>query len=187
MTSVQMLPLAENASSENFNSINTTKSFRNMNAVVNNLTFAGLGSNQRTDRNVFGRVPGDSKNINGSPQVIGGLQRGVSSMSISFSSPVSAFGAVFKDFAESETVLIEIAHTNNNNNSFDAVGPDNVATARFLGWTSAVPFLSMSFSLGGGNTEGFGMDDAIYAFAIIVGNETDVGFATRRRRRRSAR
>lgn len=167
VASVQMLPLTANASSENFNSITISKSFRIMSVVVNNLTFTGLGTNQRTDRNLFDTIIGDSKNINSSPQVVGGLQRGVSSMSISFSSPVSAFGAVFKDFAESEMVLLEFVHTNDNNNSTQAVGPDSVTTARFLGWTSTVPFLSLTFSVGGGDTEGFGMDDAIYAFAIL--------------------
>lgn len=172
--SLQMLG-AEPESSENFNSVTTTRVFRTVPVVVNNLTFVGTGSGQQTFRNQIWTEGSGSKNVDGTSQVVGGLVFGTASFAIKFSRPVSGFGATFADFTEGESVRVTFELAVGNSSQITETKSSANPTVRFLGWTSTVPFDSMSFSCQSpSGTEGFGMDNAIFAFAMapVAANTT---------------
>lgn len=153
-------------SNESFNSVTGVQSFRAVRVVVNDLTFEGMGSRQSTARNLIS-TDTSQRNVNGSPQVVGGLERDGSSFTVFFKAPVLGFGATFADFAEGEPVFLafELAV---GNSSGTVTEPVASAGIRFVGWVLTEPFVSVSFSLLVTGSEGFGMDNVLYAIAPAV-------------------
>ena len=182
-------------SGQDFNGFATDATFQNVPLKVGDFTIVGTGTAQ-LNRNFVDVSPflfSTHGTGDGSPFAdILVAAAGGADVTLSFLSPILAWGADFGDLSQGN-----VQRTSINFGGMTLVPTSTSQTAvRFFGFVSSTPFSSLTFSSTGTN-DGFGIDNVSYAFAnaapmpgvpepatwaMLLAGFGAIGFAMRRKR-----
>lgn len=154
---------------EDFNSFLSDQSFRNTSFDVGPFTLSSSGSNQNAGtQNQVDTTPfsfGNFSNVNGTTHAhffITTLSGGTTA-SIQFDSPLTAFGATFKELANDTNI------TFTTQSGAKTLTPGIGLGVGFFGFVldPGETLTSLTFVRGGGGGDGFGMDDVLLATTAV--------------------